>query len=274
VSEPSKEFGTWAPGEPAPTTDLQTVLAALYEPEQLVTLAEALGGGSFPGIGTIENDTMDLVDSVGPGFPLNIPFVLPSNMVKHQKAWLSFKLLAYRTYSIAGASNTFVTSPLTSAGTAIMQTSGFFTGPFSVPLNTSIGGHQHPQAGALDATGTNNVTAGNIITDAIIQGGVMAYSNPSFANIPALNQPSASALTSITPGIVESSSATGVTVLIDGTDYTTQLGGPFNADTFELDITNLGWAKTPGIHTCQLTSTQLGRIVGWVRNNYIVNPFK
>jgi hypothetical protein len=61
-------------------------------------------------------------------------------------------------------------------------------------------------------------------------------------------------------GIYEGTTATGVTVLINGVDRTAALGGGagFTADQESLDIA--AYLTLPGKNTIQLTSTQLGRI--------------
>src|SRR5258708_16828464 len=63
----------------------------------LVQLAEALGGGIYPGMGSGQNDHLMNQDSVAPNFPLQLFWLEPSNVVKRQTVKLRFQPRASRT---------------------------------------------------------------------------------------------------------------------------------------------------------------------------------
>jgi hypothetical protein len=249
--------------------------------DQSVQTFDQIDKGFIPGFGAAQIDTFPEEDNVDPGHPLNVDYYLANNFQRLLGARLSFKLRAYRTYATLTTTigQSFVTSPLTNADlarSALMVQSLFLQ---TVPKITSIGGHQHPAGSGLDATTTNNITAGNIITDlSSIQTLDSNAANASTAPMPALAQPAATALTSASNslGVVEDLVATGIRVTIDGTDVTSLLtpAGPYTADQVEIDLRPVMTAAriTPSaFHTIALSSTQRGRIHAFLRLTYFVN---
>ena len=59
-------------------------------------------------------------------------------------------------------------------------------------------------------------------------------------------------------GIYEATTPQNVTIAIDGIDRTTALGGPFNSNQANLNLTSL--VQLPGWHSLSIGSSRLGRI--------------
>lgn len=288
------QTGTWDPNQtPDPAPTFQDIISALYQPDQLNALAQALGGGQFPGLGAMQNDTIPLgPDSVAPGFPLNGYFPLPGNLVKNKRVALSFQLSPYRTYysttlhshtgdTIATVNidhqhgtlseqqghihvfgvyaNADGTEPNSHRYNVALSTDGatttqaqLNTGEASPPLNEHLYTFKDTDIPANHDHGNVNPNGGLTLTSHVHS----SISNTGSSN-PSL-------------GVQESTSPAGTTVLLDGADVTANLGGPFNGNQFELDLTPyINPAK--GYHTVQLTSTQLGRITGTIRTSNIIN---
>lgn len=255
----------------------------------LVELAQRLGYAGVPGMGNFQNDTVAVNDSVNTGFPLYVDFVLPSNLVKLAALRLSFKVRAFRSYV-----NTSVTGD-TGAGTSHAHTN---PNTSTDAVGESGHGHSHahnvPFLGGQTGTG-NFVDLGGSGANVI---GSTAATNRSFvtdAQNPASSGHSHSHLHSqgntgneaahthpltaaITFQIQESTLPAGIRISIDNSptdgsagDLTAGLGGPWAANVVELDLTTL-INPTPGYHTIWLTSTQLGRIMAYLRATSIVNP--
>jgi len=277
--------GTWDTENTPPAPDLTGTLEALYEPAELDRLAMALGGGTFPGLGNGQNDTMPNQDSVAPGFPLNLFFVVPKNQVKQRSVKLSFQPGAFRTYFTAGAAHSH-------AGDTIQT--------LSVSIGNEVQNHKHKmmiwQANPgsdggtqwqkffwQDITGglnhesfiwlhTDGVLSADMWTD--IDGSGGGGGDHQHSNVAHTHSPGTTGTSNAggSGGVSESTNPDAMGVLVDGVNVTTALGGPFSSAQADVDITPYV-APGSGIHTVQITTaTQLGRISGWVRNSSIVNP--
>lgn len=259
--------------------DLTGVLARLYEPAELDRLAMALGGGTFPGLGNGINDTMPNQDSVAPGFPLNLFFVVPKNQVKQRSVRLSFQPGAFRTYFTAGAAHSHggdtVQTLSISVDTGIGHRHKLFTAA-SGPPNPTAGPFNYQNAAGttklvgLQADAVEDIWS-NVNSDATVAGGSTGHTH---TNVAHTHTPGTTGTSNAggSGGVSESTNPDSMGVLVDGVDVTTALGGPFSAAQADVDITPFV-APGIGIHTVQITTaTQLGRISGWVRNTSIVNP--
>jgi len=275
--------GTWDPSAPTPAPDLPSLLGALYEPGQLVTLAQALGGGMYPGEGSGQNDTMPLVDSVAPGFPLNLTFLVPANTVKQQLVRLSFQPQAFRTYvsptphSHVGDTHSIhvhtVAATLAHGNTGI-ETVGHF---HKVQLRHGLAADETPGYNrANELFTTSDSVDHNSPTQTDVQvASDHGHSGSALHTTGYIDQTSVSNSntggTATPAGVQEGTSPDAMHVMVDGTDVTTQLGGPFTTAQTELDITPYV-APGKGLHTVQVTTaTNLGRIAGFVRHKAIVN---
>ena len=266
-----------------PELDLTSLLARLYEPAQLVILAEALGGGQYPGVGSGGNDTMPMVDSVAPSFPLNLPFVVAANQVKLQSVKLSFQPQAFRTYVSPTTHNHTgdthsvhqhsVVSTLSHGNTG-NETVGHF---HKVQLRHGLAADETPGYNRANELFTTSDTVDhNSPTQTDVQvASDHGHSGSALHTTGYVDQTSVSnsstGNTGTPTGVQEGTSPDSMRVLVDGTDVTTQLGGPFSTAQTELDITPYV-SPSKGLHTVQVTTTtNLGRIAGFVRHKFIQN---
>jgi hypothetical protein len=251
----------------------------------LMHLARSLGGGSYPGLGSGQNDTLGFPDSVAPGFPLNLPFLVPANTVKQQAVTLTFQPQAYRTYvsptthAHAGDSHSVhvhsVSSTLSHGNTGNeaqghvhnIQANGLSGSADTLFFDTTV----------ASRLSKNSVGAGQIIssTDSSLGSNDHGHVGSALHTTGYVDQTSvsnSSTGSAATPtGVQEGTSPDAMHVMVDGTDVTTQLGGPFSTAQTELDITPYVAAGT-GLHMVQVTTaTNLGRIAGFVRHKAIVN---
>lgn len=294
--------GTWDPNQtPDQAPTFQDFISALYQPDQLNALAAALGGGLFPGVGLSANDTMPMVDSVAPGFPLNLPFVVAANQVKLQSVKLSFQPQAFRTYY----SSTLHTHGGDQVGNENAHNHGGDTiQTLSISINAGTG-HRHkiltassgPPSSSnnpfnyLNGSGTSHLVGLNSDTlediwsaadsDAVGSptGSAHGHNNTAHTHSPGTtgvgsahaHAPGTTGANNPATGVQEGTSPDSMHVFVDGTDVTTQLGGPFSAAVTELDITPYV-SPAKGLHNVQVsTSNNLGRIAGFVRHKSIEN---
>jgi len=211
-------------------------------------------------------------DNVDASHPLVLSVYLPEETKSVYKAILRFKLQGFRSYSKSAASGGGSTSGSSSATTTA---SGGNTTPTSqtsdlwdldsmyvpnavsdrddhnhgIPNSTTLlvsggdtvdfvesGGHTH----ALTADHRHDVTI-----PSHTHGMSHTHSTPNHEH-------------NITYGIYTDTSATGATVIINGVDRTSVLGGPFSSDQANLSIA--AYLSAGQWNTIQLGSSQLGRI--------------
>lgn len=164
-------------------------------------------------------------DNVDATHPLQFDIYIPPTAKDIKQVLLRLKLKAFRAYSKGNSSGGGSTETSSSEGFSF-YTLHTMTGPGGTD------GHGHPHDDIYVAnSGIHNHTV----------------------DIPAHTH-------GINYGIYTSTSATGVTVTINGTDRTAALGGGagFTTDQDELDITQ--YLTATGWNTIALGSTQLGRI--------------
>lgn len=229
--------------------------------------------------GIIQTDTIQLADNVDSTHPLKLKFYIsPSTLVYHQFQ-LNFTLERFRAYSRSVASGGGGTTTSASGGdtytTAQSMTINLTT---TLPQNVSgstqtsgsyfgSGGHNH---GISPGTrlATHPTSSGGYVTwvdSGNHQHAVSLQSHSHSINMPShshdvyvpshthqVNIPSHSH--AIDYGIYESTTATGVRVIIDGVTR----GGVYSSTENNADVTS--WIQTPGWHTIELSSQQLGRI--------------
>lgn len=168
--------------------------------------------------------TVPLAENLGPSYPLTIPFYLPAETIKIFSVRLNFKMMPFRSSATGSAS----------------------------------GGAGSVTSGASSAKNTGSNTTG------ITVGEDFAVTDPGHAHTMAHTHPvDVSAHThTIVYGVSEGTEPSDITVTIDNIDRTTVLGGPFNEDQADLDlsqfITSTGW------HSVELGTGQNGRIVAAV----------
>jgi hypothetical protein len=241
----------------------------------VVGLSSDITEGRVPGFGAGQNDTFtnrDNVDPTGPK-PMNLPYLIPSNNQRLQRALLSWKLLPYRTYDTTTAVTTAGGSPhnhgvsgQTAGGTTAANDNVGHT-HLILTENTGAGAVMHYDGitGAFDIGSNNNVST-------------LGESNNHVHGVPAMGVTGAtstnesththSVTISATLGIREGATASSVTLSFDGVDHTATLGGPFNGDQVELDVTQYIDVLHPGWHNIALGSATLGQIHAHLRLSF------
>lgn len=222
--------------------DLQTLIPGLVD---------SVSRGQIPGFGSGQNDTYTPSEDCAPTFPLNIRYVIPSNIQRLVAARLSFHLAAFRS-PVAGVSA--VTTPGTNhyhvaaslaAGGA--NASGVLGFDVAVNLNTT-------GAGGGWFTGTEIAASPDVPTNATLALGPFVQAGHIHTFTPVLSY-----------GVFEGAVAAGVTIKFDGVDQTTALGGPWSSDVIELDVRPYVTAVPGAYHTIALEPTGLGRIEAHLR---------
>lgn len=188
------------------------------------------------------NDSMTYPDNCGPGFPFHFDLYVPKNVLQLNYALLSFKLRAFRDYN-----------------------------SFSATATAGESGHSHSHSHQMFGWNSNGAAPG--ASSDWVDGAGTHATFAMTANPPTVLTSSANAngssghthavsITSVL-GIYEGIVATGVTVIINGTDRTAALGGGsgFTTDQTELAITP-AWLNIGAWNLIDLTPSGLGRIIG------------
>jgi hypothetical protein len=258
---------------------------AVVDPALVAAIADALTRGQYPGLGAAQNDSTEHDDNVDATHPLNVKYLIPGNTQRIIAARLSFSLGAYRTYTSA-ANNPSVTSGSSSASSSGSSSSS--TSGASSIATTVSGGHTHETIVAGGGGTGNAVYQDSVTGDLFI---IPAGGNPVSTNTesPAHTHgmdhnhnidhthgiPHTHSVTSnvtLTNGVIEDATATGVSVAFDGVDKTSALGGPFNADKVEMDVLPYIQQKADKTwHTIALTPSGNGRIYAKLRLSLFVN---
>jgi hypothetical protein len=231
------------------------------------------GGGSAVGLSPNQNDLIPYQDNCDATHPLNIDFPIPSNFQTMLSMRLSLKIRPYRTYSTFSATATGNDTPdHTHAGATHQHSSAAHAHPMAIgagPSGTNIlslsGGPLNNSAGPFTDNNTiQSTTPGNT-------------GNPTAGNTGGANSQHTHPVTvNSTLGVAESAAPVnpGITVKYDGTDITTAIGGPFNADQVEIDIRPaVGPNPARGVlHVLSLQPNQLSRINGILKLSYQIAP--
>lgn len=223
------------------------------DPAELsAALTDLIGRGAIAGLGAAQGDSAFAFDNADATHPLNIRYVIPSNVQRVVAARLSFHLAAYRTYDKTSSAALHTHTWVTSGAGTLNWTLGMDSGgspkiggaasppPYGYQTSTdgAAGGSQGSSFTTVDAAGNAGHTHGQVL------------------------------------GVTEGTTATGVTVKFDGSDKTSALGGGggFTTDQVELDVTPY-IQKLPdkAFHVIALTPTGNGRIEAHLRLSYFAN---
>lgn len=226
--------------------------------------------------GILQTDTVQEADNVDSSHPLKLKFYIDDDVLRIDKVKLSFSLERFRAYSTGAASQTINLTSTQSERiqlntTEVQSFSASSTDQRSLSGVTQTegtyfgsGGHNHgiPDGTQLAKAGGGYVTwvpSGNHQHSITLQSHYHEFTVPAHSHaitMPShahqINMPSHSH--DIVYGIYESTTASAVQVKIDGVIRNST---SYYSDT-NLDITQ--WIQTPGWHTVELTSSQLGRI--------------
>jgi hypothetical protein len=213
--------------------------------------------------------------------------LVDANTVKQQAVTLTFQPQAYRTYvSPTSHDHTGDTHSIHSHSIVTVSLSHGNTG-------NEVSGHFHrttvPAGTVVEGIGFDNVQAFRVASGGPTRtwnsdldtalgsndhghAGSTTHVTHDHSYVNQTSAPNSNTGATATPtGVQEGTSPDAMRVLVDGTDVTTQLGGPFTTSQVELDITPYVAAGT-GLHMVQVTTaTNLGRISGFLGLKSIVN---
>jgi hypothetical protein len=191
-------------------------------------------------------------ENVDATHPLSLSLYIPTDCKLIDRGFLRLKLLAFRSYG-TGAASGGASTPTSAAGGGTTTTSAddhWFTdyGKTSGFGVTSLDG-AHTHAGAVASDGSH----GHTIADASHDHDVTLAAHTHAVTIAAHTH-------DLVHDIYEGTSATGVTVTINGTDRTVALGGAITGFTADQDSLDIAQYLAVGWNTISLASSQLGRI--------------
>ncbi len=195
--------------------------------------------GNVPGFGSGQVDSYTARDNVDVGFPMRINYLIPSLTQRVTTAKVSWKLMAYRTYSSISLSTTGAGSSHGHGGESGHSHSHSHSEAAHAHHNTpavggpgaftlSNGSGLQVASGPAGGWNTDNGNGGGTGGDATGSSG-HGHSNE------ASHTHSVSGTTTL--GIATGTTATGLTIQFDGVDQTAALGGPWSTDVVELDVT-------------------------------------
>lgn len=229
--------------------------------------------------GIMQTDTIQEADNVDSSHPLILRFMIDDDVIRIQRVRLAFSLEKFRAYS-TGASSGGASTITSASGGGSTETSSedvyhLYTTTVPDVLSwdgdhvhslSSAGGHTHKYTyQKADGTWIDAYTStdGNHTHDMSIDGGhTHAILSQHTHDVTIPNHSHTVSIPNHTHdiiyGIYESTMATGVKVKIDGIERLNNGGVGYSTNQANLDLTQ--WITTPGWHTIELTSTQLGRI--------------
>ena len=214
--------------------------------------------GRYAGFGNPQVDTYNYPDNCTSSFPWTFDFVIPKNFQRWTSVHLSFKLRPFRRYVSAVNNNS-----VTSGGTAHYHVFGTYA---------SAGAAAHTAAWDASANMTTTDGIGNSSnTSNEITGTSPGSGTAAGPGVPAAHTHTVNTNVTLSTGIFEDTAPTSVSIKIDGTDYTSTLGGPWTTDQVELDITKVMPTSLASFHNIQLTPDRNGRITGELRFSYFVD---
>lgn len=216
--------------------------------------------GRYPGNGSAQDDQYVYPDDADATFPYNFDYVIPSNFQRLVSARLSIKIRPFRSYNQFSSSQTGDTS-LTTLGESghshsHSHSSTVTTGAANARIDAFSSGWETT---AVSGTTVNP----SVNTDAT---GSSGHTHSISAHHHSLS------ITS-TLGVFEDTAPVnpGITVSVDGTDVTAKVGGPFNTDQVEVDVTQVLKTGVKLWHTLSLQPNQRVRITGILRLSYYVD---
>src|SRR5437773_1945957 len=251
-------------GRPLPSEILPLLKDPLiqnYLRSFLIATASSETIGRYPGNGSAQDDQYVYPDDADATFPYNFDYVIPSNFQRLVSAKLSFKIRPFRTYNnfsataTQGASNTHTHPHSATHAHSHGHTIPFDAGPFSNAVGWDGGNMKVGGGGTSAAINANATAASPGTSDANTQDHTHLVSVTS------------------TLGIFEDAAPVnpGLTVKVDGSDVTTKLGGPFNSDQVEIDVTQVLATGVKLWHTLALQPNQRVRITGILRISYYID---
>lgn len=243
----------------------------------IVQVGSEMTIGRFPGRGSAQNDIYVYPDAADATHPYNFDYLIASNFQRIISAKLSFFVRPYRTYDTT-------TAATTSAGSAHSHTVSGQT----ASSTTSSAGSAHSHSIFYDnaSSGVNTTLDAGGTLHAPGLGGVNAGTNTEGSHTHPVPATSVSGATSssesththtisisTTLGIRDGAAPVnpGITVSVDGSDITAAIGGPFNNNVIELDITQQLKTAPKIWHTLALQPNQNVRITGILRVSYYVD---
>ncbi|WP_440110391.1 hypothetical protein [Paenibacillus sp. QZ-Y1] len=226
--------------------------------------------------GIVQTDTIQLADNVDATHALKLKFYISPSTLRYDQFQLNFTLENFRAYS-KGAASAYIDLHTTESERIDLTTTeersfqATSTEPENVYGSTQTegvyvgqGGHNHGWADGLKFKDINGITrewqsSGNHQHAVTLQPHTHRFTVPEHAH--SITMPSHSHRITVPPhshaieyGIYEGTMATGVQVIIDGIAR----GSRYYSSENNVDITQ--WIQSPGWHTIELSSLQLGRI--------------
>lgn len=228
----------------------------------LIQTASAESIGRFPGNGSAQDDQYVYPDAADSTHAYNFDYVIPSNFQRLVVAKLSFKIRPFRTYNTISGVNTGNDNADHVHG---MTHTHSHSHTWHITLNAGINANIGLNAAVPQIESTLAAADIGTTTDATASSASLTGGRSAFHQHP-LNL-------SQTLGITESAAPLnpGITVAVDGTDVTASLGGPFNADQVEIDVTKVLKTSIKTWHVMTLQPNQNVRITGILRISYYVD---
>jgi hypothetical protein len=229
---------------------------------RLEAVAAAIQGQ--PALATISvphNDSWLFSDNVDGTHPLNLRYVIASNVQRVVSARLSIHLAPYRTYnslSLTSTGNDSNGHTHSVGGEAAAHTHSVFVqnDNTGIPLGETAGTMVGVTASGLAVRVTTSDATGDTGHNHGASGGESATHTHTVAGSAVL-------------GVTEGATATGVTMSFDGgADQSGAFGGPFATDQIELNILSLLPVTQQAYHVIALQPSGLGRIDAHLRLSY------
>lgn len=215
----------------------------------LLSVASSESIGRYPGNGSAQDDQYVYPDDADANFAYNFDYVIPSNFQRLVSAKLSFKIRAFRSYNQFSAT-------ATGAETGHSHGHGH-----SLHVATTVGAANASFVGAGSGLGSSS--------------GGTPFDTSTVANTDSTGSSGHThpVSTSSVLGIFEDVAPNnpGITVKVDGTDVTAKLGGPFQTDQVEIDVTQVLKTTVKLWHTLSLQPNQRVRITGILRISYYID---
>jgi len=232
-------------------------------------LTGAPAGGAMATLSLPHVDSWLFEDNVDGTHPANLRYVIPSATQRLSVAKLSIHLAPYRTYNSLSLTSTGATT-LSTDSTA--ESGHSHSHAHTIPIGNAGGSSAIQWSGAGNALQSSPGISGNT---SAINSDATGSSGHSHSHNHGSHTHTVSGTSTL--GVTEGATATGVTVkFINGNtgstvDATATLGGPFNADAIELDVTQFLPQDKGFWHTVQMQPSGLGRIEAHLRLSVFVN---
>jgi hypothetical protein len=202
----------------------------------MVVTSALQGQPSNATLSIAHNDSWLFEDNVDATHPANLRYVIAGTTQRIVSARLSIHLAAYRTYATTTQA-TAHSHALESGTGAISQTAGF----------DASGNLTSPAVPNVVSVGVEYVGGG--VVSGQPPGAVLRAGHTHGQNL----------------GVQQGATATGVAIAFDGVDHTADLGGPFNADVIELDVSRFLITTKGAWHVIAMQPSGLGRIEAHLR---------